>query len=131
MCTFVLHFIEFNMSVPKIFLLMLGTESLKIMNGLRPKLTTGIIYTLFLMTFHARTVLLMEVKSVWQPLCRDKPNEVHHIRTLQHNVYVMRDKSQLNCQVGLFKVLPAARKKMLFQAWETLTETWVTKICQH
>jgi hypothetical protein len=36
------------MSVPKISLLMLGTESLKIVNVLRPKLTAGIIYTLFL-----------------------------------------------------------------------------------
>lgn len=48
MCTSVLRFIESNTSVPKISLLVLGTESVKIMNGLRPKLTAGIIYTLFL-----------------------------------------------------------------------------------
>ena len=47
-CTSVPHFTEVNMSVPKISLLMLGTESVKIMNGLRPKLTAGIIYMLFL-----------------------------------------------------------------------------------
>ena len=48
MYTTVLHFIEFNMSVSGISLLMLGTEFLKIMNGLRPKLTAGTIYALFL-----------------------------------------------------------------------------------
>jgi hypothetical protein len=36
------------MSVPEISVLMLGTEPLKIMNGMRPKLTACIIYTLFL-----------------------------------------------------------------------------------
>ena len=71
---------------------MLGTESLKIMNGLRPKLTWAPFMRFSLMTFHARTVLLMEVKCVWKPQCRDKPNEVHRVRALQHAVHAMRDK---------------------------------------